>query len=92
MINSILFAAVQSTVPATPSWNPTIGLVMILCNLVAIAIGYYAIQNPGVGPDLPGSKPAIFNRFGIPELLATASLGHIIGAGVILGLTNAGTL
>jgi len=27
-----------------------------------------------------------------PELLATTSLGHIIGAGVILGLSNAGVL
>lgn len=88
----MLLAAVQSTVPNTPSWTPTVGLVMILCNLVAIALGYYAIKNPGAGPDLPGPKPDIFNKFGLTELLATASLGHIIGAGVILGLTNAGAL
>lgn len=92
MLNSILFAAVQGTTPATPNWTPTVGLVMILCNLVAFAIGRYAIQNKGQGPDLPGAKPAILKDFGIPELLATASLGHIIGVGVILGLTNAGAL
>jgi photosystem I subunit 10 len=65
---------------------------MILCNLLAIAIGRYAIQNPGVGPDLPADKPALFQKFGIPELLATMSFGHILGAGVILGLSNAGAL
>jgi photosystem I subunit 10 len=65
---------------------------MILCNLLAFAIGRYAIQNPGKGSDLPGSKPAILRGFGIPELLATGSFGHILGVGTILGLTNAGVL
>ena len=92
MLTSIL-AAVQSTVPETPSWTPTIGLVMILCNVLAFIVGRFAIQNRGAGPALPGgSKPALLREFGVPELLATASFGHIIGAGVILGLTNAGVL
>jgi len=65
---------------------------MVMCNLFAIAIGYYAIQKRGVGPALPVELPAIFTNFGIPELLATTSFGHIIGAGVILGLANAGLL
>lgn len=92
MLNLTLLAAVQSTVPATPEWTPAVGLVMILCNLFAIAVGRYAIQNPGIGPDLPASKPALFQKFGIPELLATMSFGHILGAGFILGLSNAGAL
>ena len=90
-INSLLMT-VQATVPSTPQWSPSVGLVMILCNLFAFAIGRFAIQKKGVGPDLPGSKPAILNKFGIPELLATASFGHILGVGVILGLSNAGVL
>lgn len=92
MLNSILLAAAQATVPATPEWSPMVGLVMILCNLVAFAIGRFAIQKKGTGPDLPVSKPDILSSFGIPELLATASFGHILGAGVILGLSNAGAL
>ncbi len=92
MLNSTLLLAVQATVPSTAEWTPAVGLVMILCNLLAIAIGRYAIQNPGVGPDLPADKPALFRKFGIPELLATMSFGHILGAGVILGLSNAGAL
>jgi photosystem I subunit X len=92
LLNLTLLAAVQSTVPSTPEWTPAVGLVMILCNLFAIAVGRYAIQNPGVGPDIPAEKPALFNKFGVPELLATMSFGHILGAGFILGLSNAGAL
>lgn len=46
----------------------------------------------GVGPKLPFGLPAIFTGFGVPELLATASFGHILGAGIILGLANSGGL
>ncbi|NJL00184.1 MAG: photosystem I reaction center subunit PsaK [Spirulinaceae cyanobacterium SM2_1_0] len=80
------------TAPATPGWTPTVAVVMILCNALAIVIGRFAIQNTGIGPDLPMSKPALWKEFGVPELLATASFGHILGAGVILGLANAGAL
>lgn len=65
---------------------------MIACNLLAIAIGRPAIQKRGAGPALPISVPGLFSGFGWPELLATASLGHVIGAGAILGLGNAGVL
>ncbi len=92
MLDSIFLAAAQVTVPSTAQWAPSVGLVMILCDLVAITIGRFAIQNAGKGPDLPGPKPALWTKFGIPELLATASFGHILGAGVILGLSNAGVL
>ncbi len=94
MINSSLLLAVQATAPSTPEWTPMVGLTMIVCNLLAIAIGYYGIskENRGKGPALPVAVPGMFKGFGIPELLATTSLGHLIGAGVILGLGNAGVL
>lgn len=76
----------------TTAWSLDVALIMISCNLFAIAIGYYAIQKRGVGPGLPVEMPAIFTGFGIPELLATTSFGHILGAGMILGLSNAGLL
>lgn len=65
---------------------------MIMCNLFVISIGKYAIQKPGAGPALPFSLPLVFEGFGVPELLATMSLGHLLGAGMILGLANAGLL
>jgi photosystem I subunit X len=79
-------------VPQTPEWSYKVALVMICANLFAIAIGYYAIRNRGTGPKLPVEVPAMFTGFGIPELLATTSFGHVLGAGFILGLGNAGLL
>lgn len=94
MIDSFLLLAVQSTVPSTAAWSPKVGLIMITCNLFAIAIGFYAIpqKNRGKGPALPVELPGLFAGFGVPELLATASFGHLLGAGMILGLSNAGLL
>ncbi|MBW4583056.1 MAG: photosystem I reaction center subunit PsaK [Tildeniella nuda ZEHNDER 1965/U140] len=79
-------------VARTNEWSPNIAIIMIAANLVAIAIGRYAIQRRGVGPALPVQVPGLFEGFGVPELLATTSFGHIIGAGIILGLSNAGIL
>ena len=90
MISTLILAA-QPT-PSTIEWNTSVALIMIFCNLFAIAIGRYAIQKPGQGPDLPVPKPELWSSFGLAELLATTSLGHILGAGMILGLSNAGVL
>lgn len=87
-----LLSTVQSTTPDTIAWSPSVAMVMIACNVFAIAIGRFAIQNYGGGPELPFPKPSILEGFGVPELLATASFGHVIGAGVILGLANAGVI
>jgi photosystem I subunit X len=91
MIPNLILAA-QSTVPTTTPWNPSIAVIMIFCNLVAIVIGYFAIQNTGAGPNLPVPQLASRKSFGVPELLATTSFGHILGAGIILGLSSAGIL
>ena len=80
------------TPPITPAWSFQTALIMITCNLFVIAIGRYAIQKPGAGPALPFTLPGLFEGFGLPELLATASLGHILGAGMILGLGSTGLL
>ena len=80
------------TPPITPEWSFQTALIMITCNLFVIAIGRYAIQKPGAGPALPFTLPGLFEGFGLPELLATASLGHILGAGMILGLGSTGLL
>ena len=93
MITVNLLLAADAVVPRTVEWNLSVALIMIFCNLFAIAVGRFAIQKPGSGPDLPvGNKPAIWKNFGLSELLATASFGHLLGAGMILGLANAGIL
>ncbi len=93
MIYTSLLMSIQNNVPATVTWSPSVAIVMIVSNLLAIFIGFYAIskENRGKGPSLPG-LPRMFTGFGIPELLATASFGHILVAGVILALGNAGVL
>jgi photosystem I subunit 10 len=88
MIHSALLLATAQTIP----WNFSVALLMIFANLVAIAIGYFAIQNTGTGPSLPLPQLASQKSFGLPELLATMSFGHILGAGMVLGLSNAGIL
>ncbi|MFM7472098.1 MAG: photosystem I reaction center subunit PsaK [Nodosilinea sp.] len=90
MIHSALFLA--HVVPTTPEWSLKVALIMITCNLFVLAIGKYAIQKPGVGPALPVSLPMVFEGFGLAELLAIGSFGHVLGAGMILGLGNAGLL
>ncbi len=81
----------QSSV-TTVAWNPYTSLIMIGCNIFAIVIGRYAIQKPGQGPPFPVAQAEFAENFGFPELLATMSFGHILGAGMILGLTQAGLL
>ncbi len=88
MFNIHIFAVA----PSTSNWSINVAIIMVACNLFAIAVGYYAIQKRGVGPALPVELPAMFTGFGIPELLATTSFGHVLGAGIILGLANAGLL
>ncbi len=88
MFSNLLFAV--QTQPSTIEWNSSVAIIMIACNLFCVVIGRYAIQQAGQGPNLP--LPAMFSNFGIPELLATTSLGHVLGAGMILGLGNAGIL
>lgn len=90
LFSSLLFVA--HTVPVTAEWSFKVGLIMVLCNLFVLAIGKYAIQKPGSGPELPVQLPMLFEGFGLPELLAIGSLGHVLGAGMILGMGNAGLL
>jgi len=76
----------------TTEWSLGVGITMVACCLFSVAIGRSAIQKRGIGPSLPVEVPALFEGFGFAELLATMSFGHILGAGVILGLSNAGVL
>jgi photosystem I subunit 10 len=75
--------------PSTTSWSAQISIIMIISNLIAIIIGRYAIQVRGLGPSIPISGMA---GFGLTELLATTSLGHVLGAGAILGLHGIGLI
>jgi photosystem I subunit 10 len=85
MITSLLAIA-----PATVSWTPKVALVMVVCNVIAIGIGKATIKYPSEGAKLP--NPTFFGGMGHAALLATTSLGHIIGIGAIQGLAARGVL
>ncbi|MBH8571823.1 photosystem I reaction center subunit PsaK [Nostocaceae cyanobacterium CENA369] len=86
MLTSTLLAA--ATTPL--QWSPTVGVIMILANVIAIAFGKSTIKYPNAEPALPSSN--FFGGFGLPALLATTAFGHILGVGTILGLHNLGRI
>lgn len=86
-MNYTLFLAI---VPQTADWSVKTCFLMVLSNILCIIAGRYVIQVKGAGPSLP--LAGTFSNFGLPELLATTSLGHIVGCGAILGLSYIGLL
>ena len=79
-----------SAVPTTLEWSPKVGLTMLICNIVAIAIGKATIKYQNVGPQMP--SPKFFGGMGLGAVLGTTSFGHLLGEGVILGLASMGAL
>jgi photosystem I subunit 10 len=86
----LIYSTLLAVVPNTLEWSPTVAIVMIICNIVAIAFGKFTIKYPSVGPATP--SPEMFGGFGWGAVLGTTCFGHILGAGVILGLASMGAL
>lgn len=84
MISSTLLA-VQATVPPTPAWNPTVGIIISVSCLVVLLLAT-RIEKPLVGPKFPVLPVSV------PTFVAAMAFGHIIGVGIVLGLTNIGRL
>ncbi|WGV27523.1 photosystem I reaction center subunit PsaK [Halotia branconii] len=84
MISSTLLA-VQSTVPPTPSWSPTVAIIISLSSLVMVLLST-RIERPLVGPKFPVLP------ISVPTFVAAMAFGHIVGVGIVLGLTNIGRL
>lgn len=91
-MDSILLAVVQSTTADTTTWSWSGSLVMNICIVLGIIIAKIGIKNKGKGPKLPLLEPFLGRNFGLPELLAGISIGHLLGVGAILGLTNTGLI
>ena len=79
-----------ASVPATVEWSPKVAIVMIACNILAMAVGKYGIQQPNEGPATP--RPEFFGGLSLPSVAAVWCFGHIMGIGSILGLANLGIL
>nr|YP_009391399.1 photosystem I reaction center subunit X [Platysiphonia delicata]ARW59543.1 photosystem I reaction center subunit X [Platysiphonia delicata] len=67
------------------AWPMQTAIIMIMCNLLTIMIGRYAIKKRSLGPSI---SILATEGLGLPELIATTSLGHVIGAGTIIGLKS----
>jgi photosystem I subunit 10 len=87
---SFMIAPFLALAPATISWSPKVALVMVVCNVIAIAIGKATIKQPNVGLQLPNA--AMFGGLSHGAMLGTISLGHILGIGAIQGLASRGVL
>ncbi len=84
------FSLLAVAAPSTLEWSPKVAIVMIVCNILAIAIGKFTIKYPNEGPAMP--SPNLFGGFGLPAVIGTTCFGHVLGAGAILGLANLGVL
>jgi photosystem I subunit 10 len=86
-----VFTSTLLAAATTPlQWSPTVGLIIIIANIIAIAFGKSTIKYPNAEPGLPSAN--LFGGFGLPALLATTAFGHILGIGAVLGLHNLGRI
>ena len=83
MLSSILLAA--ASVPVTPEWSPTVGIIISASSLVVLLLSL-ASKAPKVGPQMPVLPVTI------PAFIGAMCFGHVIGIGIVLGLTNIGRL
>lgn len=80
-----------TTAATTPlEWSPVVGGIMLFANIIAIAFAKATVKYQNVGPAMP--SPNMFGGFGLGAVLGATSFGHILGAGLILGLHSIGRI
>jgi photosystem I subunit 10 len=79
-----------AVVPKTLAWNPSVALVMLVCNILAIAFARYTVQRPNDGPSAPALP--FLGEASLGFVIGAICFGHILGTGAILGLSNLGVL
>jgi photosystem I subunit X len=80
MLHSTILLA--TAVPMSQAWSPVIAIIMVICNAlgVAAAASSKVKAGPSVGPLTMG------------QAIGGTCFGHVLGAGVILGLTGIGVI
>lgn len=91
MINTILLAATQPTVPHTIAWSPQVALIISASSLLILLIASSNIKYPQVGAKLPVNLPVVGSP-SIGTFIGSMAFGHVVGAGIVLGLSNLGWL
>jgi photosystem I subunit X len=79
MFSSILLA----TTSMSQAWSPTVAIVMVVANVLGV-LASTTVQKKA-GPQLPGG-------ISVAQIVGGTCLGHILGAGAILGLTSQGVI
>jgi photosystem I subunit 10 len=74
-----------SSIPVTPVWSPIVAIIISASSLVVLLLTF-ALKIPKVGPQLPVLPVTI------PTFIGAMAFGHVIGVGIVLGLTNIGRL
>ncbi|MFM7364546.1 MAG: photosystem I reaction center subunit PsaK [Cuspidothrix sp.] len=82
-MSSILLAA--ASVPVTPVWSPTVGIIISASSAVILLLTF-ALQSAKVGPSMPVLP------ISVPAFIGAMAFGHLVGIGIVLGLTNIGSL
>ncbi len=90
-MNQLSLLGLAQTALSNPieAWNWTRSLVMIGACLSVLFIASRTINYPNVGPKLPlGPLGALLNNISLAGFLASMSLGHIVGAFLIIKFFN----
>ena len=86
-MNQLLLLGLAQTAADSPveAWNWTRSFVLIGACLSVLFIASRTIAYPNVGPKMPlGPFGALFNNISVAGFLGSVSLGHIIGAFLII--------
>lgn len=81
-MSSMLLAA---SVPPTPVWSPTVAIIISASCAVALLLTL-GNKSAKVGPAMPGLP------IGAGAFIGAMAFGHILGVGIVLGLTSIGKL
>lgn len=90
-MNYLLLLGFAQTAANSPieAWNWSRSLVMIGACLFVLLIASRTINYPNVGPKMPlGPFGSLFNSISLAGFLAAMSLGHIVGAFLIINFVN----
>ena len=85
----LLGLAQTATNNSAEVWSWTRSFVLIGACLSVLFIASRTIEYPNIGPKMPlGPFGALFNNISVAGFLGSVSLGHIIGAFLIINFFN----
>jgi photosystem I subunit X len=88
-LNQLLLLGFAAANDSIDGWNWSYSLVMIGACLSVLLIASRTINYPNVGPKMPlGPFSGLFNHISLAGFLAAMSLGHIVGAFLIINFVN----